>query len=89
MVTTVDPLLASGKSDNPQTFNRYVYGMNSPMIYTDTDGLQVGDYQGNVFTDGHKWRKKPFLLEDGKTLSPQFKGATNVSGNDGYLSCHN
>lgn len=39
--TAVDPLLASGKSGNPQTFNRYVYVLNNPVIYRDPDGLQV------------------------------------------------
>ena len=42
--TAVDPLLASGKSANPQTFNRYVYVMNNPLIYTDPTGLQAGTY---------------------------------------------
>ncbi len=40
--TAVDPLLASGKSVNPQTFNRYAYTMNRPLILVDTDGLQAG-----------------------------------------------
>ncbi len=39
--TAVDPLLASGKSSNPQTFNRYVYVMNSPLNLTDPTGLQA------------------------------------------------
>ncbi|MBX3297684.1 MAG: hypothetical protein KF762_18445 [Acidobacteria bacterium] len=36
--TAVDPLLASGKSSNPQTFNRYVYVINSPLIFFDPTG---------------------------------------------------
>ena len=40
--TAVDPLLASGKSADPQTFNRYVYVMNNPLVLTDPDGLQAG-----------------------------------------------
>jgi RHS repeat-associated protein len=45
--TAVDPLLASGKSVNPQTFNRYVYTMNRPLNHTDPTGMQVGkQYEG-------------------------------------------
>ncbi len=40
--TAVDPLLASGKSANPQTFNRYAYVMNRPLLLTDETGLQSG-----------------------------------------------
>jgi RHS repeat-associated protein len=40
--TAVDPLLASGKSLNPQTFNRYAYTMNRPLVLTDSTGLQAG-----------------------------------------------
>jgi RHS repeat-associated protein len=40
--TAIDPLLASGKSANPQTFNRYVYVMNSPLILNDPNGMQAG-----------------------------------------------
>ena len=39
--TAVDPLLASGKSANPQTFNRYVYTLNNPIIYADFNGEDV------------------------------------------------
>jgi RHS repeat-associated protein len=41
--TAVDPLLASGKSVNPQTFNRYVYSMNRPLLLTDPTGMQAGN----------------------------------------------
>ncbi len=41
--TAVDPLLASGKSVNPQTFNRYAYSLNRPLILTDPTGLQSGE----------------------------------------------
>jgi RHS repeat-associated protein len=39
--TAVDPLLASGKSEDPQTFNRYVYALNRPLILTDPTGMQA------------------------------------------------
>lgn len=40
--TAIDPLLASGKSADPQTFNRYVYVLNNPLVLTDPSGLQSG-----------------------------------------------
>jgi RHS repeat-associated protein len=52
--TAIDPLLASGKSANPQTFNRYTYAVNRPLILNDPTGLQAGkwyqpvDEKGNV-----------------------------------------
>jgi len=37
--TAVDPLLASGKSTDPQTFNRYIYVSNNPLKYEDPSGM--------------------------------------------------
>ena len=37
--TAVDPLLASGKSADPQSFNRYVYVKNNPVLLNDPTGM--------------------------------------------------
>lgn len=61
--TAVDPLLASGKSANPQTFNRYTYVLNNPLLLTDPDGLQVAMAAGKVYQKGDSFaifRNKPF-----------------------------
>jgi RHS repeat-associated protein len=50
--TAVDPLLASGKSSNPQTFNRYAYVGNNPLTRVDTDGkdwvIEVTKEKGKI-----------------------------------------
>jgi RHS repeat-associated protein len=39
--TTTDPLMASARTGNPQTWNRFVYVLNNPLRYIDPEGLQV------------------------------------------------
>jgi RHS repeat-associated protein len=48
--TAVDPLMASGRPINPQTFNRYVYTGNNPINYTDPSGLDYCRDGNNVVT---------------------------------------
>jgi hypothetical protein len=37
--TPPDPLLESGRIEDPQTWNRYAYVLNNPLSYVDPDGL--------------------------------------------------
>jgi RHS repeat-associated protein len=39
--TTADPLMASARASNPQTWNRYAYTLNNPLRFVDPDGLEV------------------------------------------------
>ena len=39
--TSPDPLLASAKSTDPQTWNRYSYVSNNPLVYIDPSGLSA------------------------------------------------
>jgi RHS repeat-associated protein len=41
--TSPDPLLSSGRVENPQTWNRYAYVLNSPLKYTDPFGMYICD----------------------------------------------
>jgi RHS repeat-associated protein len=65
--TAVDPLLASGKSADPQTFNRYVYCLNNPLVLTDPTGL-FGDfynYKGNYLgSDDNKTDGKVYFAQE-------------------------
>jgi len=38
-----DPLMASGRAGNPQTWNRYAYTLNNPLRFIDPDGMEVPD----------------------------------------------
>jgi RHS repeat-associated protein len=59
--TAVDPLLASGKGANPQTFNRYVYAMNRPLVLTDPTGMQVATKPDNPESVENK-KKRTFSV---------------------------
>jgi RHS repeat-associated protein len=40
---SIDPLLASGRIEGPQTWNRYAYSLNNPLKYIDPTGMFVWD----------------------------------------------
>jgi len=83
--TAVDPLLASGKSANPQTFNRYVYVMNNPLIYTDPTGLQAGNYTGSVYYKILEDGRWAFSNKSGKGYDTRYTGgARRITAIDGY-----
>ncbi len=48
--TAVDPLLASGKSANPQTFNRYAYVGSSPLRFIDPSGMQAAETVDTIYS---------------------------------------
>jgi RHS repeat-associated protein len=41
--TIPDPLMASARASNPQTWNRYAYTLNNPLRYVDQSGMEVPD----------------------------------------------
>ncbi|HXD34308.1 MAG TPA: RHS repeat-associated core domain-containing protein, partial [Pyrinomonadaceae bacterium] len=59
--TSVDPLMASGSTGSPQSWNRYSYSYNNPLRFTDPSGMLPGDFYNEegkrLGTDG---------LNDGK-----------------------
>jgi RHS repeat-associated protein len=46
--TSVDPLLRSGNPIEPQSWNRYSYVDNNPLIYTDPDGQIKRSFFGRI-----------------------------------------
>jgi RHS repeat-associated protein len=87
--TAVDPLLASGKSMNPQTFNRYVYTMNQPIRKTDKSGLIPDWYEKdgtyNWSTDNKTFDKGGESTENWQKVSfggwdyKMYQGCTDAS----------
>jgi len=83
--TAVDPLLASGKSADPQTFNRYVYVMNNPLMYTDPTGLQAG---ARMWVRTRSDGGRSFALARGRPQGKgwsRFTGSENVRSTDGSV----
>jgi RHS repeat-associated protein len=54
--TTIDPLASSGYATNPQSWNRFTFGLNNPLRIGDPTGLEPTEYHdtnGNwLGTDG-------------------------------------
>lgn len=80
--TAVDPLLASGKSGNPQTFNRYVYVGNSPTTIIDPLGL-------DWFKNGNRyeWSDDNKTFKDGSSIVGWDKVEFNKNGYHFYDGC--
>ena len=53
--TGADPLLASGKANNPQTWNRYTYALNNPLQYVDPTGMESGNANPNTSNCPEWW----------------------------------
>ncbi len=52
--TSPDPFLGSGRAEEPQSWNRYVYAGNNPLRFIDPTGLDYYDQNGNrIGTDGN------------------------------------
>ena len=78
--TAVDPLLASGKSANPQTFNRFIYVGNNPMLRTDPTGQ---DWFKRYNEETKRWEYRDQKGSPGKGWNPvDFGGKDYITVGD-------
>jgi RHS repeat-associated protein len=68
---TPDPLMASAKISNPQTWNRYIYALNNPLLFVDPDGLDVDEACAE--SDGCQITLKVNIVYDSKLSKTERK----------------
>jgi RHS repeat-associated protein len=69
-----DPLLSSGRPENPQTWNRYTYGLNNPLSIIDPTGLY--NLVNNCAGDDSKCNKA--FAQDAKNLKDGLAALTTA-----------
>ena len=69
---TVDPLTSSGTVGNPQSWNRYTYGFNNPIVFADPSGLDPMIWLQNLQT-------KLFFSVSPEVYEKEYKGNENYA----------
>ena len=70
--TSADPMLASGRPAVPQSWNRYTYVLNSPLVLVDPDGLDWGVTEWDDKNGHHtrySWFDGKIGKRDGRTYT--------------------
>jgi RHS repeat-associated protein len=75
--TAPDPLLSSGRVENPQSWNRYTYVLNNPLLYIDPLGLyEWAETAGGSATDDElleRSRDKTLKKKERKLAKRQYE----------------
>jgi RHS repeat-associated protein len=72
--TSCDPLMASAKTGNPQSWNRFVYVLNNPLRYVDPDGMQEKEAWDQLTEEERKIIAAKLNLKKGETAQNAFNG---------------
>jgi RHS repeat-associated protein len=77
---SVDSLMASAKTANPKTFNRYNYVGNNPINISDPFGL---DWYYNNEENRYRWSADGKTFKDGDEVGSGWKSVVGSGGNGG------
>jgi RHS repeat-associated protein len=66
--TSVDPLISSVSYGEPQSWNRYTYGLNNPLKYIDPTGMTVQEV-----TDERYVKKGWYVKKDERVKRPEWR----------------
>ena len=80
--TTPDPYDGSYDQSNPQSFNRYSYALNSPLVFTDPFGLNCGDNY-NTCVDVNAGDDCWWCVEYGWYIPSYYYGGGGTGGGGG------
>ena len=87
-----DPLLASGRPAVPESWNRYTYVLNNPLVLVDPDGLDWGatewiDAEGRRHTNYHYFAGKVGEYKGRKYKAVDFgkSGFKDINADDGTI----
>jgi RHS repeat-associated protein len=82
--TSVDPLMASANTGNPQTLNRYIYTINRPLSLIDPTGMFGVNPGGCVGGDLPQWAIAPGdeLLEQKRKPKPKKELTVRVTAGE-------
>ncbi len=98
--TSVDPLIGSARAALPQSWNRYSYCLNSPLVYVDPTGLVWAMHNNGNGTrtaqwfsddewkkaDKNYWQEMEFFMHPASDGSGRYVWFDKNSGHYGYLS---
>lgn len=83
--TTVDPLMASATTHDPQSFNRYTFVLNNPLRYIDPDGMKPRNPWDQLTAEEKKIITPKLTISKGQTARQVFNNLATVKDAKGRV----